>query len=325
MIKWTLAAVIIGFLIDLAVGDPRWLYHPIRAIGNLIALLEKILRRYFPKGRAGERTAGVILVVLTVAVSTAVPLLILYFAYRFNEWLGFVLETLMCYQLLATRALKDESMKVYDALMGGDIEKSRHAVSMIVGRDTKELTEEGVTKATVETVAENASDGVIAPLFYLMIGGAVLGFTYKSINTMDSMVGYKNERYRYFGTCAALLDDVVNYIPARLSGILMVAASAVSGFDARQAFRIFKRDRRNHASPNSAQTEAVMAGALNVQLAGDAWYFGKLYEKPTIGDAGRPVEPQDIKRSNRLLYSTAVLSVIVFGLIRFAVMRAFQI
>ena len=303
MIKWTLAAVIIGFLIDLAVGDPRWLYHPIRAIGNLIALLEKILRRCFPKGRAGERTAGVILVVLTVAVSTAVPLLILYFAYRFNEWLGFVLETLMCYQLLATRALKDESMKVYDALMGGDIEKSRHAVSMIVGRDTKELT----------------------PLFYLMIGGAVLGFTYKSINTMDSMVGYKNERYRYFGTCAALLDDVVNYIPARLSGLLMVAASAVSGFDARQAFRIFKRDRRNHASPNSAQTEAVMAGALNVQLAGDAWYFGKLYEKPTIGDAGRPVEPQDIKRSNRLLYSTAVLSVIVFGLIRFAVMRVFQI
>ena len=325
MIKWTLAAVVIGFLIDLAVGDPRWLYHPIRAIGNMIALFEKILRNWFPKSPKGERSAGVLLVVLTVAVSTAVPLLLLYLAFFISEWLGFVLETFMCYQLLATRALKDESMKVYDALQTGDLEQSRYAVSMIVGRDTKELTEEGVTKATVETVAENASDGVIAPLFYMMIGGAVLGFTYKSINTMDSMIGYKNERYRYFGTCAALLDDVVNFIPARLSGLLMVLASAVSGFDAKQAFRIFKRDRKNHASPNSAQTEAVMAGALNIQLAGDAWYFGKLYEKPTIGDAHRPVETEDIKRSNRLLYSTAILSVILFGLARFAVMRIFNV
>lgn len=325
MIKWTLAAVIIGFLIDLAVGDPRWLYHPVRVIGNMITLFEKVLRKCFPNSQTGERAAGVILVILTVTVSTAVPFFILSLAFRIHEWLGFVLETLMCYQLLATRALKDESMKVYDALKTGDIEESRYAVSMIVGRDTKELTKEGVTKATVETVAENASDGVIAPLFYMMIGGAVLGFTYKSINTMDSMVGYKNERYRYFGTCAALLDDVVNFIPARLSGLLMVVASAVFGFDGRQAFRIFKRDRRNHASPNSAQTEAVMAGALNIQLAGNACYFGKLYEKPTIGDAVRPVEIEDIKKANRLLYSTAVLSVIVFGLIRFAWMQAFII
>ena len=188
--KWTLMAVCFGFLLDLLLGDPRWLYHPVRIIGNGISLMEKGLRKVFPKTKGGERAAGTLLVLVIVLVSAAVPFGILYLAYGWNPWLGLTLETFMCYQLLATRSLRDESKKVYDALQTGDLEKSRYAVSMIVGRDTQSLTEEGVTKAAVETVAENTSDGIIAPLFYMMIGGAVGGFAYQAINTMDSMVGY---------------------------------------------------------------------------------------------------------------------------------------
>lgn len=245
--------------------------------------------------------------------------IVLYLLYGYFPAAGVLLETFWCYQLLATRSLRDESMKVYDRLVNGTIEEARYAVSMIVGRDTKELTENGVTKAAVETVAENCSDGVIAPMIYMAIGGAPLMFLYKGINTMDSMLGYKNDKYLYFGRCSAKLDDVANYLPARISGWLMVAASFICGMDGRQAARIYRRDRRNHASPNSAQTEAAMAGALDVQLAGNAYYFGKLYEKPTIGDPIRAVEPEDIRRSNRLMYGTAILGILICLLIRIAV------
>ena len=313
---WTLPAVVCGFLLDLLFGDPRWLYHPVRVIGNGISLLEKGLRKIFPKTKAGERMGGAILVILIVTFSAGIPCLILLAAYRYKIWLGFVLESFMCYQLLATRSLRDESKKVYDALKEGNLEKSRYAVSMIVGRDTQNLTEEGVTKAAVETVAENTSDGIIAPLFYMMIGGAVLGFAYKAVNTMDSMVGYKNERYQYFGTAAARLDDVLNYIPARLSALIMILASCLAGLNGKNAAKIYRRDRSKHASPNSAHTEAVMAGALEIQLAGDAWYFGKLHKKPFIGDPIRKIEIEDIPRSHKLMYTTAVLSVILFGIIR---------
>ena len=313
---WTIPAVVCGFLLDLLFGDPRWLYHPVRVIGNGISLLEKGLRKIFPKTKAGERMGGAILVILIVTFSAGIPCLILLAAYRYKIWLGFVLESFMCYQLLATRSLRDESKKVYDALKEGNLEKSRYAVSMIVGRDTQNLTEEGVTKAAVETVAENTSDGIIAPLFYMMIGGAVLGFAYKAVNTMDSMVGYKNERYQYFGTAAARLDDVLNYIPARLSAWIMILASCLAGLNGKNAVKIYRRDRSKHASPNSAHTEAVMAGALEIQLAGDAWYFGKLHKKPFIGDPIRKIEIEDIPRSHKLMYTTAVLSVILFGIIR---------
>lgn len=313
---WTLPAVVCGFLLDLLFGDPRWLYHPVRVIGNGISLLEKGLRKIFPKTKAGERMGGAILVILIVTFSAGIPCLILLVAYRYKIWLGFVLESFMCYQVLATRSLRDESKKVYDALKEGNLEKSRYAVSMIVGRDTQNLTEEGVTKAAVETVAENTSDGIIAPLFYMMIGGAVLGFAYKAVNTMDSMVGYKNERYQYFGTAAARLDDVLNYIPARLSAWIMILASCLAGLNGKNAAKIYRRDRSKHASPNSAHTEAVMAGALEIQLAGDAWYFGKLHKKPFIGDPIRKIEIEDIPRSHKLMYTTAVLSVILFGIIR---------
>ena len=296
-----------GFVLDLIFGDPRWLYHPVCLIGKLISLLEKGIRRIFPKSHNGELAGGCLEVLLVCGLCFLVPFGILHVLYGWQQWLGFLLETFWCYQLLATKSLKTESMKVYDRLVNGTLEEARYAVSMIVGRDTKSLTPEGVTKAAVETVAENASDGIIAPMFYMAIGGAPFMFLYKGINTMDSMLGYKNDRYLYFGRCAAKLDDAANYIPARVSGWLMVAGTLFVGLDTKNAAKIYRRDRRNHASPNSAQTEAAMAGALDVQLAGNAYYFGKLYEKPTIGDAIRKVEAEDIPRANRLLYSTSVL------------------
>ncbi len=319
MIKWTALALVLGFFIDLLVGDPRWLYHPVRIIGNGISFLESCFRRWFPATQKGERMGGFLLVILICAGSALVPLGILYVAYEIHTLLGIGMETFFCYQMLAVKSLKQESMRVFEELEKGDLQGARYAVSMIVGRDTQSLDEAGVTKAAVETVAENTSDGIIAPLFYMAIGGPVLMFFYKGVNTMDSMVGYKNEKYLNFGRYAAKLDDILNYIPARISAWLMIAGARVLGFDSKNAVKIFKRDRYNHASPNSAQTEAVMAGALDVQLAGNAYYFGKLCEKPTIGDAIRPVEKKDIPRANQLLYVSAALGTGIFAVIRLGI------
>ena len=306
-----LFALLLGFLLDLLLGDPRWLPHPIRATGALIAALEKVLRKIFPKSRSGQLAGGVALVILVLVLSGGFTLLVLWLCGKVGLWLRFLAETILCFQLLATRSLKGESMKVYKALKAGDLEGARYAVSMIVGRDTQCLDEAGVARAAVETVAENASDGVIAPLIFLAIGGAPLGMVYKAVNTMDSMVGYKNDQYLWFGRCAAKLDDVVNFIPARLAGLLMCLGAGFSGFDAPNALRIFRRDRKNHKSPNSAHTEAAAAGALHIQLGGSNYYFGKLVEKPTIGDADHPVEPLDIVRVNRLMYATAFLALVL--------------
>lgn len=306
-----ISALVLGFLLDLAFGDPRWLYHPIRLIGNLIAWAEKPFRAAFPKSEKGELAAGTFFAVFVVAVSTAVPAILLALASRLSSWLVFALEVFWSFQILAAKSLKSESMKVYAALKEGDLPKARKAVSMIVGRDTQKLTEEGVAKAAVETVAENSSDGVIAPLLFLALGGPALGFFYKAVNTLDSMVGYKNDTYLYFGRFSAKLDDVLNFIPSRISGLLLVLASPLAGLSMEGAWKIFRRDRRNHASPNSAQTEAAAAGALGVQLAGDAYYFGKLYKKPTIGDPLRPVEYEDIRRVNRLMYAAVCLALVL--------------
>ncbi len=275
-----------------------------------------------PDNKIGQRLGGGLLVVLVLAISTALPYGILKLCYGLHFALGLFVETFMCYQILATKSLKDESDKVYVALKEG-LDAGRKAVSMIVGRDTENLTESGVVKACVETVAENTSDGIVAPLFYMMIGGPVLGWTYKAINTMDSMIGYKNETYKYFGTVAAKLDDVANYIPARLAAIFMILASGLLGFDMKNAIKIYKRDRKNHKSPNAAQTEAVMAGALRVELAGDAWYFGKLYEKPSIGDPLREIEPLDIRRSHKILYGTCMLALVLMWALKFCVLLNF--
>ena len=264
---------------------------------------------------------GMLLAFTVIFATFAISVIIIVAAYSINLYAGVIAEAVMTWQILATKCLRVESMRVYDALRTDGVDAGRRAVSMIVGRDTSVLDAAGVTRAAVETIAENTSDGVIAPMLYTAIGGPVLGFVYKAVNTMDSMLGYKNDKYMYFGRFAARLDDVVNFIPARISAYLMIAAAFIGGrhFDGKNAYHIFKRDRFNHASPNSAQTESVCAGALRVQLAGDAVYFGKLVKKKYIGDGLREIEYEDIKRANRLMYITAflceLLSVAVISLV----------
>ena len=308
-------AFIAGFVLDLLIGDPHFIPHPVRLIGSLISFLDKRLNcdvKYNSSENEANLTKykrGVLLAFTVIFATFAVSVIILVAAYSINLYAGVIAEAVMTWQILATKCLRVESMRVYDALRTDGVEAGRRAVSMIVGRDTSVLDEAGVTRAAVETVAENTSDGVIAPMLYTAIGGPVLGFVYKAVNTMDSMLGYKNDKYMYFGRFAARLDDVVNFIPARISAYLMIAAAFIGGrqFDGKNAYRIFKRDRFNHASPNSAQTESVCAGALRVQLAGDAVYFGKLVKKKYIGDGLREIEYEDIKRANRLMYITAFL------------------
>ena len=313
-------AVLVGFLMDCLLGDPAALPHPIVLIGKGIAALERALRPRFPATPEGERAAGRILVVCMLLLSALIPGAILACCYAVSRWLCFAVCCIMSWQIFAAKSLKREAEKVRARLDAGDLPGARQQVSMLVGRDTEHLTETQVAKAAIETVAENTSDGVIAPMFWLLLGGPVLGFVYKAINTMDSMLGYKNEKYLHFGRCAAKVDDVANFLPARLSALGMIAAAALTGFDGKNAARIWRRDRRKHASPNSAQTESVCAGALHIQLAGNAYYFGKLYEKPFIGDDDRPVEAADITRSCTLMYGTSVFLLAVLEAVGFAIL-----
>ena len=318
----SLTACVAGFLLDCIFGDPVWLYHPIRVIGNLISLLEKAFRKE-TDGEKQSIVKGGVLWLIVVSVSFLVPFLLLWVAGKIHPAVRWMLETFWCYQIFAARCLATESGKVYDKLVAQDLEGARKAVSMIVGRDTESLSFEGVTKAAVETVAENTSDGVTAPLIYLLIGGAPLGFLYKAVNTMDSMLGYKNEKYLYFGRIPAKLDDVFNYIPARLTAWFMILAAFLCGLDGKNAWKIYRRDKRKHASPNSAQSEAVCAGALRVRLAGDAVYFGKLYKKDYIGDALKEIEPEDIRRTWKLMYVTTVLMLLIGSIIKIAWQKTF--
>ena len=317
-------AMALGFVIDLIVGDPHGLIHPVQIIGWFITKIknglqhliygcsyEEAKREGLPRKESAELLAGYALTVVIVLGTFAVVTGILYAAGWIHPWLRFALETFFIYQILATKSLRKESMKVYDRLKDGDLAGARKEVSYLVGRDTQELTESEVARADVETIAENTADGVIAPLFFIAIGGAPLGFAYKAVNTLDSMVAYRNEELIHIGHASAKLDDVCNFIPARLAAAMMILASAILRLDVRGAVRIFFRDRFAHLSPNSAQTEAVAAGALNIQLGGTHNYFGKPVEKPTIGDDIRPVEYEDIRRTNRLLYVSAFLTLLV--------------
>ncbi len=311
-----IVSFILGFILDQIIGDPMNFPHPIRLIGNLISFFDKTLLGEVDSEKRNpdhERKTGVLLCVLMLLITFAVTGAVIFTAYFISSYLGIMVEAILTCYILAAKSLRVESMKVYYALRDGTIEEARYAVSMIVGRDTSNLDEKGVTRAVVETIAENTSDGVIAPLIYTFLGGPVLGFLYKTVNTMDSMVGYHNDRYENFGFAPAKLDDIVNYIPARISAIFMILAAYIGGnvFDGKNAYRIFKRDRYNHKSPNSAQTESVCAGALSLRLAGDASYFGKIVKKPYIGDQIREIELDDIKRACRLMYITEYLCAFV--------------
>ncbi len=310
-----LSALVIGFLLDCLFGDPYWLPHPIRWIGSFVSCCEGWLRKWLPSTPKWELFGGVLLVLLVSLGSAGICVVVLWLCSLVSPILSFLVECIISYQMLAGKCLSVESGKVFAALQEGNLAKARHAVSMIVGRDTQQLDETGVTKAAVETVAENTSDGVIAPMLFLALGGAPLGIFYKACNTMDSMVGYHNETYEFFGRAAAKWDDVLNFIPARISGFLMCFAAPLCGCSLSGAFHIFLRDRLNHKSPNSAHTEAACAGALGVQLAGNSYYFGKLVEKPTIGDSLRPVEPEDIIRANHLMFATSLITLLVLVLV----------
>ena len=302
----------VGFLLDALIGDPYSLPHPIRLIGKLISALEKFVRAHFRDLTAG----GVFLALTVVFLSAGISSALLFLCYSVNMWLGAAFESILCYYMIAARCLQKESMKVYRAAAENDTEKARAAVSMIVGRDTAVLDRDGIIRAAVETVAENTSDGVTAPIVYMALFGAVGGVFYKSVNTMDSMIGYKNEKYEKLGKFAARLDDVLNYLPSRITALVMVLSSFLLGFDGKNAWKIWRRDRRKHASPNSAQTESVCAGALDIRLAGDAWYFGELHKKPYIGDDIRPIENEDIRRANRLMYAASIIVLLVFSALR---------
>ena len=284
-------AVLGGFLLDALFGDPAWLPHPVVLMGRCISALEKHLRTALPKTPRGELVGGAAVAAVLPLGTLAVTELACWAAARLHPALGLALQMLWCGQALAAKGLAQESRNVYKELAKGDLPAARRAVARIVGRDTQNLTAAGVTRAAVETVAENASDGVIAPLLYMLLGGAPLALTYKAINTMDSMLGYKNEKYLYFGRCAAKLDDAANWLPSRLAALLWVAAAALTG--------------------NSAQTESACAGALGVQLAGPAYYFGEYYDKPTIGDPLREIEPRDILRANRMMYAESLLALVL--------------
>lgn len=315
-IMWILFSIFLGFVIDWCIGDPYCIPHPVVWVGKGISKSEKLLRKIFPQTSKGELKGGIVIAVLIPVMSFFISSLILFVAYKISFVLWFILNTFWAYQIPASRCLCKESKKVYNALKEKDLSESRKLLSWLVGRDTSNLTEEEVTKACVETVAENTSDGITAPLLYMIIGGVPLGFFYKAVNTLDSMIGYRNEKYEYFGKASATLDDIMNWLPSRICGIFMIISAWMLKLDFRQSFKVFKRDRKNHLSPNSAQTESAVAGALGIQLGGTHIYFGKTVEKPTIGDNKRKAEPDDIIRTNQIMAVTSILSMILFGVIR---------
>ena len=313
-------AIVAGFILDFFLGDPYRMPHPVRFIGALISFLEKRLLNT-EDSKLRQRAFGFVLVALVLLATGGISAGFLYLFYRIHFVAGFILELLLCYFCIAANDLKKESMNVLKKLQGSSIEDSRKALARIVGRDTQSLDEEEIVKAAVETVAENSNDGVIAPLFYMALGGPVLGMIYKAVNTMDSMVGYKNERYRFFGTAAARCDDIFGFIPARLSAFFAIATCSLLKLNARKAFKIFMRDRYKHSSPNSAQTESVYAGAMEIRLGGDAFYGGILEHKEFLGDDIRKPCAKDIKSACGLMYASSLLALLIFCAVRFALTK----
>lgn len=305
-----LLSIYTGYALDLIIGDPYSFPHPVRYIGKLISIVEKQIRKITSSDK-GLKIAGFFLWFIVVGATFGITTLVLQL-FKFNKLAYFIVNTILIYTTLATKCLKDESVKIYKVLKTGDLEKSRIQLSYIVGRDTKNLNEKEIVRATVETVAENTVDGIIAPLFYGFIGGAPLAMAYKAVNTLDSTVGYKNDKYYYLGFASAKIDDIANYIPARLGVVLLSLGSLFAGFNFRNALKIGIRDRKNHKSPNCAFSEGAVAGALGIQLGGTNVYFGKEVYKPTIGDKTREIEIEDIVRTNKIMYSSSIISIIIF-------------
>ena len=305
-----LLSIYTGYALDLIIGDPYSFPHPVRYIGKLISIVEKQIRKITSSDK-GLKIAGFFLWFIVVGATFGITTLVLQL-FKFNKLAYFIVNTILIYTTLATKCLKDESVKIYKVLKTGDLEKSRIQLSYIVGRDTTNLNEKEIVRATVETVAENTVDGIIAPLFYGFIGGAPLAMAYKAVNTLDSTVGYKNDKYYYLGFASAKIDDIANYIPARLGVILLSLGSLFAGFNFKNALKIGIRDRKNHKSPNCAFSEGAVAGALGIQLGGTNVYFGKEVYKPTIGDKTREIEIEDIVRTNKIMYSSSIISIIIF-------------
>ena len=313
-------AVMIGFALDALLGDPKWFPHPVCAVGKLISRMEKLLRRLFPPRKGAMIFAGAVLWIVVCGVSFAVPFLVLRFLSRINFWLGFAANSILCWLIFARKSLSEAGQHVYRAVKES-VEEGRKAVAWYVGRDTAELTEEGVIKAAVETIAENLTDGVVSPLIYMLIGGAPLGMLYKAVNTLDSMVGYHNEKYEYLGKFSAKMDDIFNFIPARLSALCIIAGAGMLRLDNRSALRIYRRDRNLHKSPNAGQTESACAGALHIQLGGDASYFGKTVRKAAFGDPLRRVNRTDILATIDLMNAASVLALALCCAVRLTLQR----
>lgn len=314
----SLYACLLGFMMDLVFGDPNWKIHPIRLIGHLISASEKFFRKIFPKNDKGEAIAGFCMALFVALTCLIIPYVLIYFVRSYSAIGAFFLESVLCFFALSTKSLKKESVKIYKLIKDKNIDQARQALSMIVGRDTENLNQKEIIKATVETVAENTTDGVVAPLLFMLIGGAPFAYFYKAVNTMDSMIGYKNEKYLHFGKFAAKLDDQLNYIPAKLgSWVMIFSAMLLRKFDGGNAKKIYLRDRFKHASPNSAHAEAAFAGALRIQLAGDAYYFGEKHKKEYIGDSLEKIVPDKILAANQLLYATAGFTLIGFAALKF--------
>lgn len=313
-------AVMLGFALDALLGDPRWFPHPVCAVGKLISSMEKLLRRLFPPRKGAMIFAGAVLWIVVCGISFAVPFLVLRFLSRINFWLGFAANSILCWLIFARKSLSEAGQHVYRAVKES-VEEGRKAVSWYVGRDTAALSEEGVIKAAVETIAENLTDGVVSPLIYMLIGGAPLGMLYKAVNTLDSMVGYHNEKYEYLGKFSAKMDDIFNFIPARLSALCIIAGAGMLRLDNRSALRIYRRDRNLHKSPNAGQTESACAGALHIQLGGDASYFGKTVRKAAFGDPLRRVNRTDILAAIDLMNAASVLALALCCAVRLTLQR----
>ena len=310
-----MGSIYAAFILDCILGDPYWFPHPVRWIGRIISIIETLVRRVTSSSR-GLKIGGIVLTITVSLFTYFLSFGILLIAKQAHIWLYHSLNVLMLWTCLAAKCLSQEALKVHDALKKKDLVLGRKLLSYIVGRDTGRLGEDEITRAVVETVGENTSDGIIAPLFYMFVGGAPLALAYKAINTMDSMIGYKNEKYQHLGWASAKLDDIVNYVPARISAFFIALAAFILKLDYKNSFQMIKRDGRNHSSPNSGYPEAAVAGALGIKLGGSNYYFGKLIHKPIIGDSLRQIAIEDIRSTIRLMYGCLLIALFVFSIIK---------